>query len=278
MNTRLRMPIVALAATLVATTALAQPGGRREGEPRPPHARGEGRPDRDAPPVTPEELRERIARRLDMLRGEEVRLQRALVQLEEGQDVQRVYAGLRQRDGSPRGGPPDMEGQDGAPVEFSPEMAPRVMRFLETNRPELYRRLREAQERNPERFHEMIRERWPRIREMLAERTGERGRHDAAIGRMRELDGRIRDLAARTSESEGEARAAAEAELRAAIEEQFDLHAENARAEIEALQRRIGDLTERLDDATAGRATMVDDRMRELLAPSTSPQAPAPAP
>lgn len=278
MNTLLRMPIVAMCATLVAATALAQPGGRREGEPRPPHARGEGRPDRDAPPATPEELRERIARRLDMLRGEEVRLQRALVQLEEGQDVQRVYAGLREHDGPPRGGPPEMDGQDGAPAEFSPEMAPRVMRFLEANRPELYRRLREAQERNPDRFHEMIRERWPRIREMLAERTGDRGPRDAAVGRMRELDRRIRGLAARTAESEGEARTAAEAELRAAIEEQFDLHAENARAEIDALQRRIGDLTERLDDATATRALMVDERMRELLALPTSPQPPAPSP
>ena len=268
-----------------AAAASAQPTDR-PGPPdrdRPPHARRDAEGRRDGAPDSPEQLRERISRRLEMIRGEEARLERALQQLDAGAPADRVYASLEnpggRPDGPPRGGDP-RRGPDGdaMPEKFSPEMAPRVMRFLEENNPELFHRLVEARDRNPEKFDDILRDRWPRIREMIRKdgaRPGDRADHASA---MRAMDREVRDLARAAAKAEGDDKAARTAELRAAIDRQFELHAENARAEIAQLQERITGLIERLDHATANRAAMIDERIADLLQPRPEPPKEMPKP
>ena len=259
-----------------AAGAVAQPTDR-PGPPdrdRPPHARRDADGPRDAAPESPQQLRERINRRLELIRGEEARLERALQQLEAGEPADRVYASLRddrprgdRPDGPPRGGDPK-GGPDGPPPEqFSPEMAPRVMRFLEENNPELFRRLTEARDRNPEKFDDILRERWPRIREMIRKDGPRPDDHADHASAMRAMDREVRDLAKAAAKAEGDDKAARTAELRAAIDRQFELHAENARAEIALLQERIDGLIKRLDHATANRAAMIDERIADLMQP-----------
>lgn len=252
-----------------AAGAVAQPTDR-PGPPdrdRPPHARR----DADADPATPDQLRARIQRRLEMIRGEEARLERALEQLDAGAPADRVYASLENRggrpDGPPRGG--DAKGgPDGLPPEqFSPEMAPRVMRFLEENNPELFHRLAEARDRNPEKFDDILRERWPRIREMIRKDGPRPDDHADHASAMRAMDREVRELARAAAKAEGDDKATRTAELRAAIDRQFELHAENARAEISQLQERIAGLIQRLDHATANRAAMIDERIADLMQP-----------
>jgi hypothetical protein len=290
--------IVALigAGIFACNSAHAQPGDRPDDRPaKPERAREEA-------PATPEELRERIERRLEIIRGEEARLQRALAQLVEGVAPEQIYDSLRERgrrgegetegrptdrakgpkgprgprpEGAPLDNPTDVD----APERFEPSMAPRIMRLLEERNPEMQRRLSEARDRNPDRFHALLEERWPRIREVIrAQRAEAAGRTDKADA-MRATDREVRDLARRVNAATtGEDRAARSAELRAALERQFDLHADHARAEITTLQERLAALIERLDRTTANRAAMIDERIADLARPAPVPPDELPAP
>jgi hypothetical protein len=300
-NRRTRSLILALtgAAIFACNTAHAQPGDRPGDRPDDRPAKPERA--REEAPATPEELRERIERRLEIIRGEEARLQRALAQIEEGVAPEQIYDSLRERgrrgDGGPDGEPSDRprgprgprpegapidnpgDADTGPPERFDPSMAPRIMRLLEERNPEMHRRLSEARDRNPDRFHALLEERWPRIRAMLrAQRAEDAGRPDQADA-MRATDREVRDLARRVAgAATDEDRAARTADLRAALERQFDLHAEHARAEITTLQERLGALIERLDRTTANRAAMIDERIADLTRPAPVPPAELPAP
>jgi len=299
---------------IVAGPALAQPD--RPAPPLqdrphegPPRDRGPGdgprdRRPRDETPSTPEEMRERIERRLDMVRGEEARLQQALERLKDGATPDEIYqfltegpagddrrdrSGMGDRDRGPDGGPRGEPDAD-VPEEFRPEMAPRVMKFLEDRDPEMFRRLREARDRNPERFDSMIRERWPKIREKMIRNRIERNAQFDTRDQIREADRRTRELADRASGADGDERTRLLGELRTALEAQFDLHAENARSEIAMLQERISSLTAFMDEKLANRAREIEDRMAQLLeekprkgpdsegAPSTPREKPAEPP
>jgi len=275
------------------------PPDRPHDGPPPPRGAGEDRRERrpgDAPPDSPEEMRERIERRLEMVRGEESRLQRALEQLNAGMPPEEVFENLREgpgdrrergmggRNRGPDGGPPG--GPDGdVPEEFRPDMAPRVMKFLEDRDPETFDRLREARERNPERFDSMVRERWPKIREKMLKTDKDLKKMGADLEALRALDRQAYDLANRAAAAEGDERTRLMGELRTAVENQFNLIAETRRAEIKRLEDRVAGLTETLNDTEQNRALMVDDRIAKLMddvahrsAPERTPDRPAEPP
>lgn len=286
MNTRASLAGLTLGLALGAA-ALALPGltrapaqpetPRRADRPPPEGGPGFGRALSDAA-LSPENLRERLSRRLADARLIETRLEEAIAALDAGTQPPEVIAALL-APGLPRLDRPGDSWRSGPEGRqpLSDAERDRLMAALRQRMPHVAAWADQLESQDP-RLLDMIRNRLlPRFREI--EETRQRdpagadarlAEFDASIGVMRAT----RDYRRAAQNAPPEARAARDV-LRASLSTQFDARLSVTRHEIEALGRRIESLRADLAAQEAGRDTLIDAALTRIIEDADRPE-PAP--
>ncbi|TVQ60646.1 MAG: hypothetical protein EA378_11205 [Phycisphaerales bacterium] len=220
-----------------------------------------------APALTPEQVRERLEHRLAQARRLVERLEGAIRQLDEGGEPGEVARGRALLDGS-RGEPPPRAGRRGeGPRSESREVTPEdVAAFLREHLPELTERIEALAAERPQAAVEgLMRVFAPQVAAIL--HTPDEAMRDL---RTREMVNRYRLMqagqAVRAARQRRDAEAAREGEARFVelAAEQHTLRREAVELEIRAIERRLGELRERLDDEAESSAAFIERLRREL--------------
>lgn len=261
----------AAAAAWAAVAAHAQ----STGGPAPQPQRAEARP---APPDR-DEIKARLVRRLEETKRLEARLQQAIDRLDAGAAPDEVRnladappgdrGGRLQRPGMRFGGRPD-EGQgpgrrDGGPDErpFTREQA---ADFARNHLPRLWERFEQARARSPQEFDQAVDRVMPMLHDLASERDpGLREARIAEFDHGMKVFGAARRLGEMIRGGGSDADlAAARAELRTLIGEQFDLRLALHRAEIATLEERLARLRADAEEQSAKREQMIEDGVRRI--------------
>jgi hypothetical protein len=170
-------------------------------------------------------------------------------------------------DEGPRPGGEMLPGPGGPFGVISPEQTEQLMEFIREHFPERYKLLRRMRERNPELFQRRIAEAAPRVLELLLRMKENPELGELMIQQQRleeELHERVDDYFLIAEEDDAERE-----ELRAAVEDTVsqlvELRLQRRRMEIDALQHRLEEQRERLEEDWAARDEIAADEVRKLL-------------
>lgn len=283
----------ALGAVLLILPGLAQPDhpgdgapppglmpGRPSGGPVGPGPRGPGRdgdrpPEVDRQPLTRDELRARLQRRLDDARLIEKRLEEGIASLDAGtapEEVMRALfePGLPREFDQPWHGRPEVRGP------MTPEERESLMALVRARMPRVAEWITQLESEEP-RLLEAVRSRLaPQLREIdrLAERDpqGAKVRTDeliATIGVMRGT--RLYRIAVNRAGADSPEATLAQQSLREALAAQFDAHLATSQHEIGALGDRIQALRTDIEAQTQGREQFIDAAMQRIARDALRP-------
>lgn len=233
-------------------------------------------------------LREQLRSRIEMSRQAQSRMERALVELDQGtppgrvrQDLERdlrpmlrEMIGLRGRDGGVLrargdGDRPPMRGPEGG---GGPPLLPgdrgRIIEFIERENPSLAEQLRAARRESPEAADRMVDRLGLQVRQVLGERDPA-----ARELRLRDLRNGWALLAAQRSLTEAFRAGLPEDEIRARtlrlrelLEQRYDLQLEVVNADIASLEQRLGRLREEAVERSAeGKEAFVSERIERSV-------------
>lgn len=168
-------------------------------------------------------------------------------------------------DGRPRGErPPHEEAADqGALTE---QRLDRVMKFVEKNRPEMAKRLRELREKDPEALRTFLRDKGQQLFRMMRDEEAEPEMF-AARRALGESERKSFDAArAARSMGDGAEKTKATERLREALRAQFDARVAITQLEIKGAKARTDVLAKKLDEAIGNRDSFLDERLKKALA------------
>lgn len=152
------------------------------------------------------------------------------------------------------------------------------MKFVEKNRPEMARRLRELREKDPEALRVFLRDKGPQIFRMMRDEAADPGLF-AARKAMSEAERESFEAArAARAMGDGEEKNKAVERLRAALRAQFDARAAMAQLEIGGAKSRAEKLAKKLDEAVSKRDVFLDERLKKALAGDELMDPPMPPP
>ncbi len=142
-----------------------------------------------------------------------------------------------------------------------------MLRFLDQHFPERAQELRWLRDENNPRFRVRAGRMFPRLRQLMMEL-----RDDPESGRLavenERLEMKVRGLAqeyAGTPESDEPRRTQLRRQMRAMLDEQFDVRQQRMQREIARLEQRLGSLRERIENQQQRRDVMIDTRLDNLL-------------
>ncbi len=216
-----------------------------------------------------------VEARLERLRAEQASLEATLAAIEAGQPLEQLRIpdqrwrderedpdGRRDsdRDGDRDRG--DRRDDDAAGDRFTDAQ---VLEFIAEVYPEWMPRIRELQERDPEALRGLIRERRPRLIELMIERRENPDVFEARQSIVRS-EMRLRRAAWQFARAENNAtREEAEAQLEIVLSEQFDQRIELARAELRGVEREVATKQKSIEEAIANRDELIAERKADLL-------------
>lgn len=164
----------------------------------------------------------------------------------------------------PRGGEGDINPEALPPREKFDEM----LRFIEKERPEMAKRLRDLRDRDPEELRAFWRERGPQLVRLIREQKQDPGLFEARKAmRKSETESFEAARAARSLKDKGgNEYEGAVARLREAMGRQFDARVALARLEIKNASAFVAQLSEKLDGAIGKRDEFLKERLEQALA------------
>jgi len=239
-------------------------------------------------PNEPASAKRLLERRIEDLQRRERTLRDALARIERGEAPAGVLSAIedeprrgsrggefrrRAADDAGPGGPDepslDREGPDWAPRALSPEQRERSIAFLRQHLPTLAARFNALQERNAAFADRMLSRMTPGIREAQSAERDDPELFELRLDEMRnglsimDATKKARDLASSADGSDADRRAA-EAELREALERQFDIRSRVQSREIERLERRLARLREDLAEKRGRRDSFIDGVIEQV--------------
>ena len=234
---------------------------------------GDDQPTRPAVERSESQRREMAKRmieaRLERIRAEQASLEATLAAIESGQPLEQLRLPEPQRRGD-WAGRDDRRGPDAGPDRQRDEAEPaftdaQVLEFIAEVYPEWMGRINELKERDPEGLQRLLRERRPRLMELMIER-----RDNPEVFQVRQRIARSELGLRRAAWAFARAgtdsqRATAESELTSILESQFDLRVELARAELRSIQRAGAQKLAAIEETIAKRAELIAERKADLL-------------
>lgn len=218
----------------------------------------------DREQVARERARKMVEARIERLKAEQARLEATLAAIDAGQSLSE----LRIPDAEPRSRPrprPDTDEDNPRPdaaEEFSDE---EIKAFIAEVYPDWIERMNELERRDPEVVERMLRDRRPRLVELMIER-----RDHPEVFEVRQKIARsemqIRRVAWSYARAQDDAeKQEAETSLSGILEEQFDLRLDLYRAELIEAEAAAEEIRTRLNDALANREKLIAERKADLL-------------
>ncbi len=234
-----------------------------------------------------------LEHRLATIREQELAIQEGLEMLRAGEPLEKVreraagaFEGHRERvrervrEGAERGpgdqrpkgprgdesrpdGPGGPGGPGGHPPRLSPEQREAAMDFLRTQHPQMFERLEQLRQSDPEGFDRMVEQRAPRVMPWLRERES-----DPEMFELRrsffEMEMQARALAQQIAESP-EASDAATVDLIRTLGEQFDVRARMTERDISKLADRVQRLRQETLDQGDRKSELIQQRATEMI-------------
>lgn len=216
-----------------------------------------------------------VQARLERLRAEQASLEATLAAIEAGQpldqlripdarwrDDRRDWDRDHDRDRDRDGERDEDRDRDDPGEEFTDTQ---IIEFIAEVYPEWMDRLTQLRERDPEALRRLIRERRPRLVELMIER-----RDNPEVFEVRQRIARSEMTLRRAAWAFARAdtdleRTEAEAELETILAEQFDLRIELARVELRDIEEEASEKRARLEDSIARRDELIAERKADLL-------------
>lgn len=286
MRPALPLVVSILAGSILATTALAQPGGRR---PEPPPA-----PPRDAAP-DPDAIKERLARRLEDLDRQQARLREAIARLDRGDAPEDVLRDLEPPRGDGRArrpGPDDGPGErfdgrpdgrpdgrmDGRPEgrggpdgwdagqPLTAEGRRWVEEFLAGSMPVMAERVARLREADPQGADRLLMRLAPRLRDAARLKDSDPELFDLRLAEIRvgmDVIDAIRAL--RHAQEQGQGVDQAAAKVREQLIRQQDIRDRMTTHEIRAMAARLDEMKADAEKRKAGSNARIDEMVRRLL-------------
>jgi len=281
-----------------ATLSLAQPSEPPRRGPGPAMGPGGGSgPGPSRPAGTEAEQRASaiaaLEQRLAALREHEQAVEEGLSMLRAGEPLEKVreHAGAafegqrerireRVRDGIERGpgdrrpmgprgdearpdGPGGPGGPGGHPPRLTPEQREAAMEFLRMQHPQMFERLENLRQSDPEGFDRMVEQRAPRVMPWLRERES-----DPEMFELRrsffEMEMQARALAQQIAEATASSDAAT-VELVRTLGQQFDVRARMTEREISKLGERVQRLRQEALDQSDRKSELIQQRATEMI-------------
>jgi hypothetical protein len=261
------MPCLTRTIAIVASFLLlnAVPVGIASGEP--------SRPVADSPTQSEREAGQRerakaiIEARLERLRAEEASLRATLAAIEAGQPLSelRLPGPPRERRSEEREPQRDGDGPDRADrsdEDFSDEQ---IRAFIAEVYPEWVERIDQLATQDPEALRRLLRERRPRLIELMIERRDHPAIFEARQ-RMARSEMMVRRAAWSVVRAEADAeRAEAEARLTALLGEQFDSRLALMEAELSEIDAEADEKRREIAEARDARETLIAERKADLI-------------
>lgn len=210
-----------------------------------------------------ERARRVVAHRLERIRAEESRLEATLAAIDAGQPLEELDLSdpeARAERNRPR---PDQDRDDPGPDdEFTDEQ---IRAFIAEVYPEWVERMNELEKRDPEAVERMLRERRPRLVELMIER-----RDHPALFEVRQKIARSEMQIRRAAWSFARADTAderdeAEQALERLLSMQFDLRLDLSRAELAEAEAKVAEIGAQIKEALANRDQLIAERKADLL-------------
>ncbi len=154
-------------------------------------------------------------------------------------------------------------------ARLSPEEAAEALALISRLKPELGDELRELQEKDPQRFHAELHNRFPRYRWLLRLKRYDPEMFELRIQdiehyrRSRELAEQVRDA---RKEGKADAEQAARKKLDEVVAEHFAVRQQIREAELARLERRLEELREQLAERSENREQFLADHAESLIA------------
>jgi hypothetical protein len=214
--------------------------------------------------VARERARSMVEARIERLRAEQARLEATLAAIDAGQSLSELRIPDDEQRSRPRPRPdtePDGSQPDGD-EDFSDE---EIKAFIAEVYPQWIERMNELERRDPETAARMLRERRPRLVELMIERRDHPQVFEARQ-KIARSEMQIRRVAWTYARAEDDAeKQQAEEALALILEEQFDLRLDLYRAELTEAEAAAEEIRTRLNDAIANRAKLISERKADLL-------------
>lgn len=203
-----------------------------------------------------------LQRRIEALEREQADLRSAIESIDAGAPLEDIRERMAEA---------ERRGRD---IELTPELRERALRVFEATSPELFRRWRELNERDPERAAQMrerivhrIQDEGP-LREMLSllDRDPElfqlRARQFGLERRAYFTARRFVEATARGDDAEA---AAAREEIRVLLNEQLDHRFAEQRKAMREAESRLQDMRKRLEEQSHRRDELIERRVEEII-------------
>ncbi|MFM9957052.1 MAG: hypothetical protein ACKVZJ_03180 [Phycisphaerales bacterium] len=182
--------------------------------------------------------------------------------------------GLGGPGGPGAGGGPGGAGGDAA---TEPPRIEEIIKFVEKERPEMAKRLRDLRERDPEALRVFMRDKGRQIARMMREES-EQPELWKARRAVADSERASFQAAREARKAEGDAKGPESDRLRTALRAQFDARAALAQQELAAAKQRVDRLSAQLEEAVKTRDAFLDERLKKALAGEELMQPPVPVP